>query len=152
MKLTLEQVYELMDKLAASGLGEIEIESEEVKVKIKAKNPQPIFQTASSAAPGQATVSGQLAGPAKDAAASANEPTGKVVKSPIVGTFFAASGPNKDPYVQIGDTVRKGDVLFIVESMKLMNEVASDFDGKVAEILVENGSPVEFGQPIMRLE
>ena len=75
-----------------------------------------------------------------------------MVKSPIVGTFYRSSSPDKDPFVQVGDSVRKGDTLFIIESMKLMNEVASDFDGKVAEILVENGQPVEFGQPVMRIE
>ena len=146
MKLTLEQVYELMDKLADSGLGEVEIESEEVKVKIKAKGPQPLVQAAPS-------VSGTAAAvPAGSPADPARELTGKIVKSPIVGTFYEASGPDKAPFVQVGDTVKKGDVLFIIESMKLMNEVASEFDGRVAEFLVENGSPVEFGQPVMRLE
>jgi acetyl-CoA carboxylase biotin carboxyl carrier protein len=146
MKLTLEQVYELMDKLSASGLGEVEIESEEVKVKIKAKEPQPLVQ-APPAASGTVT-----AVAAENLVVPAREPAGKIVKSPIVGTFYEASGPDKEPFVRVGDTVKKGDILFIIESMKLMNEVASDFDGRVAEFFVENGSPVEFGQPILRLE
>ncbi len=141
--MTLEQVYDLMDKLSASGLGEVEIESEGVKVKIKAKHPQQVLQAAAPVLPVPS---------AGGESASEKALSGKIVKSPIVGTFYEAAGPGKDPFVRVGDLVKKGDVLFIVESMKLMNEVSSDFDGKVAEILVENGQPVEFGQPIMRIE
>lgn len=79
----------------------------------------------------------------------APELSGNVVKSPIVGTFYAAPSPDKAPFVKIGDTVKKGDVIMIIESMKLMNEVQSDFDGVVSEILVNNGDAVEFDQPIM---
>lgn len=147
MKLTLEDVYSLMDKLSAAGLGELSLETDGVKVKIKAKEPQPILQAAPQPA------ASATASPAQPAPAAAPpELSGKVVKSPIVGTFYRSSSPDKDPFVQVGDSVRKGDTLFIIESMKLMNEVASDFDGKVAEILVENGQPVEFGQPVMRIE
>ena len=74
---------------------------------------------------------------------------GNVVKAPIVGTFYAASAPDKPPLVKVGQQVKKGDVLMIIESMKLMNEVQSDFDGTVSEILVKNGDPVEYDQPIM---
>ncbi len=72
-----------------------------------------------------------------------------MVKSPIVGTFYAASAPDKPPFVTVGQQVKKGDVIMIIESMKLMNEVQSEFDGTVAEILVKNGEAVEFDQPIM---
>ena len=82
-------------------------------------------------------------------AAGTSLPAGNVVKAPIVGTFYAASAPDKPPFVTVGQQVKKGDVLMIIESMKLMNEVQSDFDGTVAEILVKNGDPVEFDQPIM---
>ncbi len=149
MKLTLEDVYSLMDKLSAVGLGELSLEADGVKVKIKAKEPQPILQAAPQPA---APAAASPAQPTPAAAPAAPELSGKVVKSPIVGTFYRSSSPDKDPFVQVGDSVRKGDTLFIIESMKLMNEVASDFDGKVAEILVENGQPVEFGQPVMRIE
>lgn len=84
--------------------------------------------------------------PAQD---KAPEFSGNVVKSPIVGTFYAAPSPDKAPFVNIGDTVKKGDVIMIIESMKLMNEIQSDFDGVVSEILVNNGDAVEFDQPIM---
>lgn len=79
----------------------------------------------------------------------APELSGNVVKSPIVGTFYAAPSPDKAPFVKIGDTVKKGDIIMIIESMKLMNEIQSDFDGVVSEILVNNGDAVEFDQPIM---
>ena len=80
---------------------------------------------------------------------SAKEIKGNTVKSPIVGTFYASPAPDKPPFVKKGDKVKKGDVIMIIESMKLMNEVQSDFDGEVLEILVENGQAVEYDQPVM---
>ena len=85
----------------------------------------------------------------EDSAPEASLPAGNVMKSPIVGTFYSAPSPDKPPFVEVGKKVKKGDVLFIIESMKLMNEIQSEFDGEVAEILCENGQAVEFGQPIM---
>ena len=76
-------------------------------------------------------------------------PTGNVVKSPIVGTFYASPAPDKESFVKVGQKVKKGDVLFIIESMKLMNEVQSEFDGVVSQIYVKSGDGVEYGQPIM---
>ena len=75
-------------------------------------------------------------------------PAGNVVKSPLVGTFYAAPAEDAEPFVKVGDSVKEGQVLAIVEAMKLMNEIESDFTGTVAEILVENGEAVEFGQPL----
>ena len=79
------------------------------------------------------------------------EPEGMIVKSPLVGTFYAAPAEDADPFVSVGDQVKKGQTLAIVEAMKLMNEIESDFDGKVAEIYVENGQAVEYGQPLFRI-
>lgn len=76
---------------------------------------------------------------------------GKIVKSPLVGTFYAAPAEDAQPYISVGDTVKKGQVLAIVEAMKLMNEIESDYDGTIAEILVENGQGVEYGQPLFRI-
>lgn len=76
------------------------------------------------------------------------ESNGNIVKSPLVGTFYAAPSEDADPFVKIGDRVKKGQVLAIVEAMKLMNDIESDFDGEIAEIYVENGQPVEYGQPL----
>ena len=79
------------------------------------------------------------------------EPEGQIVKSPLVGTFYAAPSEDAEPFVNTGDPVKKGQTLAIVEAMKLMNEIESDFDGKVAEVYVENGQAVEYGQPLFRI-
>ena len=96
-------------------------------------------------APAAASAAAPLAAPASAAETS---PAGNVVKSPLVGTFYAAPAEDAAPFVKVGDSVKEGQVLAIVEAMKLMNEIESDFTGTVAEILVENGQAVEFGQPL----
>lgn len=80
------------------------------------------------------------------------ENTGNIVKSPMVGTFYLRPDPNSEPYVEIGKTVKKGDVLCIIEAMKLMNEIESEFDGVIAEILVKDGEMVEYGKPLFRIK
>ena len=79
------------------------------------------------------------------------EEQGNIVKSPMVGTFYLRPDPNSTPYVEVGKTVKKGDVLCIIEAMKLMNEIESEFDGTIAEILVEDGEMVEYGKPLFRI-
>ena len=76
---------------------------------------------------------------------------GNIVKSPMVGTFYSKSSPTSNPYVEIGSEIKKGTVLCIVEAMKLMNEIESEFNGKIVEIFVEDGTPVEYGQPLFRI-
>lgn len=85
---------------------------------------------------------------AEEAAVSRQRPEGHVVVSPLVGTFYASPSPEKEPYVKVGDHVSKGQVLGIVEAMKLMNEIESEYEGTVSEILVENENVIEFGQPM----
>lgn len=80
------------------------------------------------------------------------KPEGNIVRSPLVGTFYAAPSEDAEPYVVVGDTVKKGQTLAIVEAMKLMNEIESEFDGRVAEIYVQNGQAVEYGEPLFRIE
>ena len=80
------------------------------------------------------------------------EPEGKIIKSPLVGTFYAAPAEDAPAFVSVGDTVKKGQVVAIVEAMKLMNDIESDFDGKIVEIYVENGDAVEYGQPLFCVE
>ena len=80
-----------------------------------------------------------------------SEPEGMIVKSPLVGTFYAAPAEDASPFVSVGDQVKKGQTLAIVEAMKLMNEIESDFDGKIAEVYVKNGQAVEYGQPLFRI-
>lgn len=91
-------------------------------------------------------------GNAPAAAKPVEEAKGNIITSPIVGTFYSSPAPEKPAYVKVGDSVNAGDVVCIIESMKLMNEINSEFSGKVAEIYVNNGEPVEFGQKLMRIE
>ena len=104
---------------------------------------QPVMQPAA-----QSAVQNQITGQATGTETF----TGNVVKSPLVGTYYAASSPDSAPFVKVGDKVSKGQVLGIVEAMKLMNEIESEFDGTVKEILVENEQMVEFGQPMFVIE
>ncbi len=100
----------------------------------------------------QAPASPAASAPPAAAPAPAAEKPGHVITSPFVGTFYRASSPEQPPFVEVGASVRKGQTLCIIEAMKLMNEIESEVEGKVAEVLVENGQPVEFGQPLFRIE
>ena len=82
---------------------------------------------------------------------SSNENTGKIVNSPMVGTFYIKPNPSANPYVQVGKKVKKGDVLCIIEAMKLMNEIESEFDGEIAEIFIKDGEAVEYGKALFRI-
>lgn len=132
-------------------LGKIKIKNGDFEICVEAKTCPPPPPMVSAAAP--SVVTSPVAESAKGSEAS-NAPaqSGNICKSPIVGTFYAASAPDKEPFVTVGKEVHKGDVIYIIESMKVMSEVTSEFDGKVKEICVNNGDTVEFGQPIMIIE
>ncbi|MDE6775009.1 MAG: acetyl-CoA carboxylase biotin carboxyl carrier protein [Ruminococcus sp.] len=142
---TIEKIAEIVSK---NELSEITVKISDCVVTVKGKKPQPVppVMPVPMGIPAQA-----VSAPVQtDAAAPVQqEIKGNVVKSPIVGTFYQAPSPDKPPFVKVGDTVKKGDVIMIIESMKLMNEVQSEFDGTVEKILVTDGQPVEFDQPIM---
>ena len=156
-----EQVLELVKAVSDSELTEFKYEEDGVKLSLK-KTSDKIVQVPAPAAPVAAPVIAPAVMPAAPAApanapaeapAAAQEtgddmPAGNVVKSPLVGTFYAAPAEDAEPFVKVGDSVKEGQVLAIVEAMKLMNEIESDFTGTVKEILVENGQGVEFGQPL----
>ncbi len=103
-------------------------------------------------APAPAAAPAPMAAPAAPKAEKPAEKPGTLVTSPFVGTFYRAPSPDSQPYVDVGSKVKKGQVLCIVEAMKLMNEIEAEVEGKVAEILVQNATPVEFGQPLFRIE
>lgn len=157
IELSFEQILELMNVVAEKDLGEFVLEVDDMRLKIEGRKAPKIAQSVlpplSQVALDNVTVG--LAGGTKKNQEPETPPSvaakGNIMKSPIVGTFYSAAAPDKPPYVQVGSQVKTGDVLFIVESMKLMNEVQSEFSGTVEEILVQNGQPVEFGQPIMRI-
>jgi acetyl-CoA carboxylase biotin carboxyl carrier protein len=145
----LRKLKTLIDLVAESGVSELEVTEGEDKVRI-VKNPAPIaaplqqVYAAAPAAPAPAPTS--AAAPAVEAAPV--EPTGHAVKSPMVGTFYRSPTPGADSFVKIGDTVKEGQTLCIIEAMKLLNEIESDKSGVVKEILCENGQGVEFGQAL----
>lgn len=160
MKVTIEEIKQLMEKMVQTGLGQLVLEDADFKLKLSAQKEQSVVFTApevSLETSKQAVANGAEGTDYLPAYVPAHTQThaepelaaGNVVECPIIGTFYAAPSPDKAPFVKVGDWVKKGDVIFIIESMKLMNEIQSEFDGEVAEILVENGSPVEYGQPAM---
>ena len=125
-------------------------DNEEISVRFTGtEGPTPLSAPVAYAAPIPAPVAAPLTAPV--AAAVIVPKDYKTIKAPIVGTFYRASSPEANPYVKIGDKVRKGQVVCIIEAMKLMNQIESDNEGVVAEIFLENGQPVQFGQELFRL-
>ena len=145
----LETIEKLADIVSAKDLGEITIADGEKTITVKGKKcPPPMPPMGAPVMP--AVPAAAPAAPAETPAAP-KAPAGKAIKAPLVGTFYAAPSPDQPPFVQVGDTVKKGDVVLIIESMKLMNEVTSDVEGVVQEILVKNGDAVEYDQLLMIL-
>jgi acetyl-CoA carboxylase biotin carboxyl carrier protein len=143
----IRKVKKLIELLEESGISEIEIHEGEESVRVSragtAGAPTVSYITAPHA-PAAAP-----APPAAPAAAPANEaPEGHVVRAPMVGLFYEAAAPGKPPFVTLGQTVGKGDVLCIIEAMKIMNQIEADVGGVIGKIMVENGEPVEYGQPL----
>lgn len=148
----LNVIKELMDKLSATGLASVTIKDGDFAVVIEAKKTPDVILPPQGAAVQAAAPMAQSVGASVEVnvqPAPSAAPEGNVVKSPIVGTFYASAAPDKPPFVQIGSKVKKGDTLFVIESMKLMNEIQSDFTGEVTEILVDNAQGVEYNQPVM---
>ena len=148
----LRKLKKLIDLVQESGIGEIEITEGEEKVRIsrQAAGGPPVFMTA----PGMHAmpmVAGGMA-PAPPAEAPPAEPKGHQLKSPMVGTFYRAPSPGAPPFIEVGQSVTKGQTLCIIEAMKLLNEIESDASGTVKAILVENGQPVEYGQALFVIE
>jgi len=156
LSMDLRKLKKLIDLVQESGIGEIEITEGEEKVRISRQAagtpmvlaaPQPMQPMAlAPQAP-----AGDAAAPAA-APAPAPEPKGHQLKSPMVGTFYRAPSPGAPAFVEIGQSVSKGQTLCIIEAMKLLNEIESDAAGTIKAILVENGQPVEYGQPLFLIE
>jgi acetyl-CoA carboxylase biotin carboxyl carrier protein len=143
----LRKLKTLIELVETSGIAELEIQEGEERVRIT-RALAPIH---ASTLPGMALPVAAPEPPRPVAApepARPSEPEGHIVKSPMVGTFYRAASPGANPFVGVGDSVKEGDTLCIVEAMKLMNEIESDAAGVIKAVLVENGQPVEFGQPL----
>ena len=146
----LRKLQTLIDLVAESDIAELEVTEGEGKVRIvKAsaqQHQQVMYLPQQNMQPGNYAPA--AAAPAAPAAPVPAVPEGHTVKSPMVGTFYRSSAPGSPAFVEIGSPVKEGDTLCIIEAMKLLNEIESDFSGVVKQILVENGQPVEFGQPL----
>jgi acetyl-CoA carboxylase biotin carboxyl carrier protein len=142
----LRKLKKLIDLVQDSGIAELEITEGEEKVRITSK----LAGQTMYAAPQMMAAPMQTAAPLAVAAVDAEpaQPEGHVVKSPMVGTFYRTPSPNAKSFVEVGQTVKDGETLCIIEAMKLMNEIESDVAGVVKAILIENGQPVEYGQPL----
>ena len=151
-----ENLLTLIKTVSDSELTDFDYEENGTRIRLKKKKETVVVSGTSSNVPVMGleniqTVENAAAVNTANAQADNSEPEGMIVKSPLVGTFYAAPAEDADPFVSVGDPVKKGQTLAIVEAMKLMNEIESDFDGKVAEIYVENGQAVEYGQPLFRI-
>ena len=151
-----ENLLTLIKTVSDSDLTDFDYEENGTRIRLKKKKETVVVSGASSNVPVMGlenirTVENAAAVNTANTQTDNSEPEGMIVKSPLVGTFYAASAEDADPFVSVGDQVKKGQTLAIVEAMKLMNEIESDFDGKVAEIYVENGQAVEYGQPLFRI-
>lgn len=145
----LRKLKTLIDLVAESDIAELEVTEGESKVRIVKSSATPHNQLVMMQPQAMAQQPAQSAAPAPVAAAAVDAaPTGHVVKSPMVGTFYRAASPGSAPFVDVGATVKEGDTLCIIEAMKLLNEIDADASGVIQQILVENGQPVEFGQPL----
>ena len=151
----LRKLKKLIDLVEESGIAEIEVTEGEEKVRITRSVAAPAMQTVyAPAAPVQTAVAAPApsAAPAAPAPAPAARDLSNAQKSPMVGTFYRAASPSTPAFVEVGQTVKAGDTLCIIEAMKLMNEIEAEKSGVVKEILVENGQPVEFGEPLFIIE
>lgn len=146
----LSEIENLIALLRDSGINEIELAEGERSIRLR-KDPTPVVQAATighavapvAAAPVEAPKPAAVA-PVTEAA----KPAGKTIDAPMVGTFYTSPSPDADTFVSVGDKVKKGQIVCIIEAMKTMNQIEAEVDGTVQEILIENGSPVEYGEPL----
>jgi acetyl-CoA carboxylase biotin carboxyl carrier protein len=144
----LRKLKTLIDLVAESDIAELEVTEGESKVRIVKSSATPQSQVVMMPPQAIPSVSTPTAAPLPPVTSGVEEPQGHIIKSPMVGTFYRSSAPGSPPFVEIGSSVKEGDTLCIIEAMKLLNEIDADASGVIKQILVENGQPVEFGQPL----
>lgn len=158
----IKEIQSLIKFVAKSGASEVKLETDDIKITIRTGSPGsgsettyvqqiPVpAQPAAQAAPQQAPAAPQ---PAQEEAKKETDDAKYItIKSPIIGTFYRKPSPDKPPFVEVGDTIGKGDVLCVIEAMKLFNDIESEVSGKVVKVLVEDSSPVEFDQPLFLID
>lgn len=150
----IRKVKKLIELLEESGIDELEIKEGEESVRISRHSKQPAYAPQPMYAPAPAPVAAPVAAAAPSAEATpaaAPKLNGTVARSPMVGTFYRAASPTSANFVEVGQTVKKGDILCIVEAMKMMNHIEAEASGVIESILVENGQPVEYDQPLFTI-
>ena len=148
MKFELEYIEKLAKLLNDNGLNEISLDDGEQAITVR-KDPSEVVTVAAPAVSAPVVSSAVQEIKAEEAASATK---GKAVTSPMVGTFYASPSPDSEPFVEVGSEVKEGDIVCIIEAMKLMNEIKSEHSGKVTQICVKNGDPVEYGQVLMYVE
>lgn len=151
MKFETDYIEKLAKIIADNGLTEISLEDGEQAITIRKDLPEVIAAAPAAVAAPVAATPASAAQPVS-AEVSAPAPKGKAVTSPMVGTFYSAPSPDAEPFVEVGKTISEGDVVCIIEAMKLMNEIKAEQAGKVVQICVKNGDPIEYGQVLMYVE
>lgn len=145
---TVECIEALAKIVKENDLGKIKVSTEDLDIVIEGRKQTAVVPPMTAVA----SVAAPAAAESTESVKPAESVTGNFITSPIIGTFYSSPNPEKPPYVKLGDTVNVGDVVCIIESMKLMNEINSEFSGRVAEIYVNNGDSVEYGQKLFRIE
>jgi len=151
----LRKLKTLIDLVSESNISELEITEADGKVRIVKSDGSvavPMMMAAPAAAPVAAAVPAAPVAAVPAAPVAAPAETGHIVKSPMVGTFYRASGPNAKPFAEVGQQIKEGEPICIIEAMKIMNEIDADFSGTITKVLCENGQPVEFGQALFVIE
>jgi len=157
-----KEIQDLINFISKSGLDEVNIETEEFKIKVKKQSEvKQVVQAAPAAAPSPAPASAPATAPAqseskpaesKEAASGGDTSSYVEIKSPMIGTFYRTPNPESPAFVNVGDSVKAGDTVCIVEAMKLFNEIESEVSGKIVKVLVENATPVEYDQPLFLVD
>lgn len=158
--MNLNEIQDLIKFVAKSGVTEVEIEQKDFKITIKSEkksDSQIIVQAAAPVVPQMAApvAAPQVAAPTTESvapAASSEDSKYITVKSPMIGTFYRSSGPDKDAFVSVGQMVNKGETVCIIEAMKLFNEIEAEFSGKIVKVLVDDATPVEYDQPLFLVD
>jgi acetyl-CoA carboxylase biotin carboxyl carrier protein len=156
--MNLQEIQDLIKFVSKSGVSEVEIERKDFKIIIKSeqKGKEQIIVQAAIPAAAPAAISAApapvAAAPAVESAPVNDDAKYITVKSPMIGTFYRSAGPDKDSFVNVGQTIGKGDTLCIIEAMKLFNEIESEVSGKIVKVLVDDASPVEYDQPLFLVD
>lgn len=160
MSMDIKQIQDLIKFVAKSGVNEVSIEEKDFKITIKT-NQEPTYVTATvpapaapaPAAPAPAPAAAQApAAPSAETPVAAEKSNLVTIKSPMIGTFYRSSSPDKPPFVNVGDEITAGKVICIVEAMKLFNEIESEISGKIVKVLVDDAQPIEYDQPLFLVD